>query len=1198
MEHKSFIPFPAHLLEQRRRVECVTFMGILPEIMRGWLTIDNRLYIWNFSNPEEYILYEELSEVIVSVAIVPPKPGIFNNHIKYLLVVATPTIVVLLSILTSNTESSLPFKDIRLENSHYFITTDNITIYKVIGTQTGRIFMAGDDGNLYELTYEDNRDAWTTYLGLDAPYKCRKIKHFAYKLTSLVIPSFVWGIVGAEESLIDIIVDDTLNLLYTVSSTGSLGVFYLGISGNETHQIVPNFSSLFNYNLISAARDFITTSNGRGMPDMALFQEPNLIRVVGVFVVPVTESKAIQLVAILSCAVRVYLSVLSESGLVYNPGSGNTPSYIVVTHVRCPPPVSVIDKLKRGEKSNVGESFAPTSPTGSLLTLHRTFYSQGVLICALGKEDESDTLIGITEDLVSRKVPESDYTLPCLRESVCIPRNKSNVFDNRLVMNNTSQNNMNQNYNIDGKIYDIKESNMFYNDYTLSYLRSLHTCSKTPKDYSILNQQTNNNSLRSFTTTLSTVANNNISRIMNDELYPSIEIVPGPSLLSPAFRPRGIGIPREELCSTNVVLGELSLQQGPPLCYPQRTFLCLTSVGLIVLGKVRPVDILYRILAMHIAGDEFMIHAQTILQKFGPLQFCAMCIGIACGIPVDGGGSAGTGLQYYTSVSASSRSVPDLVRRRAMVLALRICGQPSYKVPYQPAQPSQLNGVSTPAGSSAATTADSRIVFGAQFMFSAAHDGLVLLLSRLVRPIWLKRCVALTSSAVHIDSSNFNTVALHTLTYSSPSVTQSFSVNGSSKSTVKVLLTRNDISLLRQPLLNLQRVFKDFFSSSVARDLKMGYLTDHMNYLDGSHQSNVDSSMNVSSTLIVRELASRAVSVRDPLMEARRIEELSLNSLYRLLTRIIQALSLLDLLLTMQIDYAVIIPWNKLDGLTFHSLVTSVSAHETIRALITTILCQPSTKLSTTASDFMISQLDNYCFMYFSVGDKYAYEASKYITNALNSTRNSPECLENTRVACSLLVRAAKYWLSLSTVSGTESDLYILCKKLCSIGEMGGLGAVDLCLAAAENFGGSLVMPSADAKRHSSPNGSLSSASTAEDWERGLYHGGCVEGEQMRLDARLSCYKCILTQQQEMHSLNPLGSGFVSASASDKVSDEESIAIRHKMLLRALERSSDPLLHKEIFMYALHDDPDWLISLPSKRVEEFLNEHNPGLLYS
>jgi len=164
-------------------------MGILPEIMRGWLTIDNRLYIWNFSNPDEYILYEELSEVIVSVAIVPPKPGIFNHHVKYLLVVATPTVVELLSIISTNDiESSATFKDIRIENSHYFITTDNITIYKVTGTQTGRIFMAGDDGNLYELTYEDNREAWTTYLGLDAPYKCRKIKHFAYKLISLVVP--------------------------------------------------------------------------------------------------------------------------------------------------------------------------------------------------------------------------------------------------------------------------------------------------------------------------------------------------------------------------------------------------------------------------------------------------------------------------------------------------------------------------------------------------------------------------------------------------------------------------------------------------------------------------------------------------------------------------------------------------------------------------------------------------------------------------------------------------------------------------------------------------------------------------------------------------------------------------------------------------------------------------------------------------
>jgi hypothetical protein len=45
------VQFPDYLLSQLNSVECKCFMGLFPEIKRVWLTIDNRLTLWNYEDP-------------------------------------------------------------------------------------------------------------------------------------------------------------------------------------------------------------------------------------------------------------------------------------------------------------------------------------------------------------------------------------------------------------------------------------------------------------------------------------------------------------------------------------------------------------------------------------------------------------------------------------------------------------------------------------------------------------------------------------------------------------------------------------------------------------------------------------------------------------------------------------------------------------------------------------------------------------------------------------------------------------------------------------------------------------------------------------------------------------------------------------------------------------------------------------------
>ncbi|CAN0435054.1 unnamed protein product, partial [Ectocarpus sp. 12 AP-2014] len=53
---------PEALSRERDRVECMTFMGLLPEIDHAWMTVDNVLYLWNY-HTQDFTQFRELEQV-------------------------------------------------------------------------------------------------------------------------------------------------------------------------------------------------------------------------------------------------------------------------------------------------------------------------------------------------------------------------------------------------------------------------------------------------------------------------------------------------------------------------------------------------------------------------------------------------------------------------------------------------------------------------------------------------------------------------------------------------------------------------------------------------------------------------------------------------------------------------------------------------------------------------------------------------------------------------------------------------------------------------------------------------------------------------------------------------------------------------------------------------------------------------------
>ena len=111
----------------------------------------------------DVLIYDGLDQIIVTAGLVPPKPGIFVDEVKYVLVLATPVEIVLQGVCF---EGNNVFGDVILHPitvlveglllivmfaAQTSISSDGVNMLKTVGTQNGRILAAGKDGNLYEI---------------------------------------------------------------------------------------------------------------------------------------------------------------------------------------------------------------------------------------------------------------------------------------------------------------------------------------------------------------------------------------------------------------------------------------------------------------------------------------------------------------------------------------------------------------------------------------------------------------------------------------------------------------------------------------------------------------------------------------------------------------------------------------------------------------------------------------------------------------------------------------------------------------------------------------------------------------------------------------------------------------------------------------------------------------------------------------
>lgn len=118
---------------------------------------------------------------------------------------------------------------------------------KIAAHPNGRVFMAGKDGNLYELTYTVAYGFWYSVFFVGSPKGTQKCDRLTHKSSSgggsggggaMNSVLALFGLRRADRVLVDVVVDPLRNVLYTLDMAGDVDLFDLGANGNHTTQKV------------------------------------------------------------------------------------------------------------------------------------------------------------------------------------------------------------------------------------------------------------------------------------------------------------------------------------------------------------------------------------------------------------------------------------------------------------------------------------------------------------------------------------------------------------------------------------------------------------------------------------------------------------------------------------------------------------------------------------------------------------------------------------------------------------------------------------------------------------------------------------------------------------------------------------------------------------------------------------------------
>ncbi|KAH7928555.1 nucleoporin [Leucogyrophana mollusca] len=386
-QKRRLVGIPEALFQYYNTTNVTSHMGLIPDIERVWISIDHKLFLWDYVEGQEISSFVDQPDVITHVAVVKPKPGVFIDEISSIMVICTPVSVLLIGLSTSSVvgPNNRPRKDIKMYATDMTVATD-IEMTSVAGTQDGRIFMCGSqDGALYELHYQQS-ESWFGK-------RVQLINHSVGGVQSL-FPRFTAP--SQEDRIVSVVADLSRHCFYTLTAKNTISVYRP--NGEKAIQHVQTMSNLY-----KSAQE-----KAPGSPVLT----PSNFSIIGLHVLDPAESRSgVQLMAVTLNGVRLYFAP-SAGGYSYSytPSSSNASAAsrpLQLIHVRLPPSnllhpdeQSIIFRPAISYGAARAAQPPPTSRPFVISGLENSCYLDGLTISAQpGDTDGTDFLLCTAPDL-------------------------------------------------------------------------------------------------------------------------------------------------------------------------------------------------------------------------------------------------------------------------------------------------------------------------------------------------------------------------------------------------------------------------------------------------------------------------------------------------------------------------------------------------------------------------------------------------------------------------------------------------------------------------------------------------------------------------------------------------------------------------------------------------------------------------------
>ncbi|ODV86221.1 hypothetical protein CANARDRAFT_231688 [[Candida] arabinofermentans NRRL YB-2248] len=302
-EKSNIYNIPDRIFQEYRSLDCITNMGMFPELQKAWLTIDDKLIIWNYqasAHEEDFYTIDAFKNTILTVQLVKPKPKVFVDSVNYLLLVSTSMDIHILAV--QHSANKLEIADTKMS-----VPTQGLIVNKFITFDyTNEIFFTGigNGENIWKLSYS-NSDEWfqrncfkecLTKSGLSSVVPTYNILQ---KIPGLNILANDPTNSPKSEVIVQLQIDQERRILYTLSSKSTIRAYRLKIV--EGKAVLGNELIKRPYNIL---KDLATTTIN--------FQSPLLrkdaLKIVNIFTVKKNESDNLFLVAVTDTGCRLYIN--------------------------------------------------------------------------------------------------------------------------------------------------------------------------------------------------------------------------------------------------------------------------------------------------------------------------------------------------------------------------------------------------------------------------------------------------------------------------------------------------------------------------------------------------------------------------------------------------------------------------------------------------------------------------------------------------------------------------------------------------------------------------------------------------------------------------------------------------------------------------------------------------------------------------